>query len=117
MISSCDDIADINEFDESDGESDDDSCDSACKKKTNTPKLQFIFYGNVPIAKITSGNENQSFTAQLAIEGDTTVWQTTAWITKKKIIEIAVDLSAITHIIDWFKMPEFWSWWNATHSP
>lgn len=32
-MSSCDDIADINEFDESDGESDDDSCDSACKEK------------------------------------------------------------------------------------
>lgn len=28
-MSSCDDIADMNEFDERDGESDDDSCDSA----------------------------------------------------------------------------------------
>ena len=32
-MSSCDDIADMNEFDDSDGESDDDSCDSACEKK------------------------------------------------------------------------------------
>lgn len=30
-MSSCDDIADMNEFDDSDGESDDDSCDSAWK--------------------------------------------------------------------------------------
>lgn len=36
VISSCDDIADMNEFDDSDGESDDDSCDSAYNK---------LFYG------------------------------------------------------------------------
>lgn len=28
-MSSCDDIADMNEFDDSDGDPDDDSCDSA----------------------------------------------------------------------------------------
>lgn len=30
VMSSCDDMADMNEFDDNDGESDDDSCDSAC---------------------------------------------------------------------------------------
>lgn len=23
----------------------------------------------------------------------------------------------VTHIINWFKVPEFWSWRNATQSP
>lgn len=41
-MSSCDDIADINEFDESDGESDDDSCDSACEQIWRKKKSRSI---------------------------------------------------------------------------